>query len=354
MASVEAQQSKWAFVVSNQWVLSIQTLAAISLISSISVLFCITYIFKTRRKFLQRLSLRISFYVAIADLLNSLVQIILLQNNLMINQTTHGLRFILWLSMFSTLFFIFLTFCISLQLHLSTLTNVRIGTYMRLEKFYVVASLLVAVVLPAIAVSQMQGIYWVPFMHAFNWPASSWKRRLVLWMCHYLWIILTIVYCALVSLFLSLRILAMWKDSVEVFVKPRMPEKWDWSKLTESSRPSNETISTFHEQDASQLVPQKSPMPQSAGTLVGQRISFEPIKVTGHGDNMAGVAGHGYLVTLMSSDQQSGRPVAVRSYVDKKRFLRSIQRLAFYPIIPILSLLGLVAMNMTEEPSKGL
>ncbi|KAJ1804658.1 hypothetical protein LPJ56_005581 [Coemansia sp. RSA 2599] len=269
----------------------------------------------------------------------------------MMSQTTHGLRFILWLSMFSTLFFIFLTFCISLQLHLSTLTNVRVGTYMRLEKFYVVASLLAAVVLPAIAVSQMKQVYWVPYMHSFNWPAPSWERRLVLWMCHYLWIILTIVYCTLVSVCLSLRIMAMWKDSVEVFVKPRMPEKWDWSKLTESGRPSNETISTFHE-DVN-LAP-SSPEPSSNGTLVGRRISFEPVKVAGHGENMAGVAGRGYLVTLMSSDQQSGRPVAVRSYVDKKRFLRSIQRLALYPVIPILSLLGLVAMNMTEEPSKGL
>ncbi|KAJ2705977.1 hypothetical protein FB645_001954 [Coemansia sp. IMI 203386] len=143
----------------------------------------------------------------------------------------------------------------------------------------------------------------------------------------------------------------MWKDSVEVFIKPRMPEKWDWSKLTDSSsRQSNETISTFHN-DSIHVVPQTPP---SDGTLVGQRISFEPVKVQGHGDNMTGVAGRGYLVTVMSSDRQSGRPVAVRSYVDKKRFLRSIQRLAIYPVIPVLSLLGLVAMNMTEEPSKGL
>ncbi|KAJ1718450.1 hypothetical protein LPJ53_006512, partial [Coemansia erecta] len=49
-----------------------------------------------------------------------------------------------------------------------------------------------------------------------------------------------------------------------------------------------------------------------------------------------------------------GGPVAVRSYVDKRKFLRSIQRLALYPLVPVLTLLGMVVMNMVDEPTKAM
>ncbi|KAJ2882578.1 hypothetical protein H4R27_003361 [Coemansia aciculifera] len=176
--------NEWSFVVSDQWVMTIQSLAIVSLISSAFVLTVMAHIAHRHRKYLQCLSLRVSGYVAIADLLSSVAQIVMLQNDLMMRQTASGLRFILWLSMFSTLLFVFLTLTISIQLHLSMLTKVRVVVYMRLEHWYVPVSIILAALLPAIAVAQMRGIYWVPYMHAFNWPAESWVRHLVLWMCN--------------------------------------------------------------------------------------------------------------------------------------------------------------------------
>ncbi|KAJ2786053.1 hypothetical protein GGI15_001720 [Coemansia interrupta] len=332
-AATTAQQSKWAFVVSDEWVVTVQTLSSVSLICSLLVISLILHIFLRHRKYLARLSLRISFYVALSDMLTSIVQILQQHNDLMVRQSPAGLRFILWLSLASTLFSVLLTLCIALQLHLSTLTRVRVLVYMRMERYYVLASLLVACALPAVAVAMMRGIYWVPSMHAFNWPTGhAWERKLVLWLCCYLWIILTIVYCALVALLLGLRIWAMWRDSVEV-VTPRMPEKWDWQKLTDTQRLSDDTMYTHGSMD----------MPQTPMSTAS-RLSLGP-------NNPQPGGARGYLVTLTQTDRQGG-PVAVRSYVDKRRFLRSIQRLALYPLVPVLTLLGMVVMNMVDEPTK--
>ncbi|KAJ1936666.1 hypothetical protein FBU59_004981, partial [Linderina macrospora] len=63
----------------------------------------------------------------------------------------------------------------------------------------------------------------------------------------------------------------------------------------------------------------------------------------------------GYLLPVRSNPQSGKQRVqAVRSFVDKKRFLKSIQRLACYPLVPVITQLGVVAMNIAPEPSKGL
>ncbi|KAJ2842942.1 hypothetical protein IWW36_005729 [Coemansia brasiliensis] len=121
----------------------------------------------------------------------------------------------------------------------------------------------------------------------------------------------------------------MWRDSVQVIAEPRAPEKWDWARLTMSVRPSEDSSSsTLH----------------SPSTLVGH-ASLSSSKSVG---------GRGFMMTLMSSDALTGRAVAVRSYVDRRRFLRSVQRLVLYPLIPVITQLGIVACNMTEQPSKAL
>ncbi|KAI7820475.1 hypothetical protein BX661DRAFT_189124 [Kickxella alabastrina] len=354
------ERNKWAFVVSSQWIRTIQTLSIISLISSLCVLTAMAHIFMRHKRYLARLSIRVSGCVAVCDILSSITQLLLLQNNFMNRQSTHGLRFILWLSMFSTLSFVFLTLSISTQLHLSTLTKVRVATYMRLEKFYVPLSLILAAVFPAIAVVQMKGIYWVPHLHAFNWPSTTaLARRLVLWMCNYLWIVLTIVYCAGVALVLSLRIWSMWRDSVDVISEPRMPEKWDWNSLIKRERPSQGTMASssmdtlYHHHKESAQSDQLS----VTSTVFNQQMPSdpsEPAQTVGRSGHMAGSCGRGYLVTMTVPDRQDGQPVVVRSYVDKSQFLRSIQRLVCYPLVPVLTQLGVVAMNMTEYPSKNL
>ncbi|KAJ1792561.1 hypothetical protein LPJ59_004825, partial [Coemansia sp. RSA 2399] len=335
LQSLDQQQSEWSFVVSDQWVITMQSLSVVSLLASLGVLAFMAHIFIGHRKYLERLSLRISGYVALADILNSITQILALHNDLMIKQTSSSLRFILWLSMFSTLLFIFLTLCISLQLHLSTLTKVRMGTYMKLEKYYVPASLLLAAILPGIGVAVMDGMYWNPYMHSFNWPTQDWRRRLTLWMCNYVWIILTILYCSAVALLLSLRIWMMWRNSIEVIEAPRMPEKWDWNSLTASSRSSAETV--VSSTDLLKRPSVASVASVTSSTLTdSRRVSFGPM----HGQQAAASGGRGYLLTVMRADKETGQAMAVRSYVDKKRFLRSIQRLACYPLVPIVTQLG--------------
>ncbi|PIA17158.1 hypothetical protein COEREDRAFT_80845 [Coemansia reversa NRRL 1564] len=345
LQSISEPKDTWGFVVSSEWITAIQTLACLSLISSVAVICTISWIIRRHRKYLDRLSLHISGYVALADMLNSLTQILMLHDDLMMSQNSHGLRFISWLSMFSTLLFVFLTLSISLQLHLSTLTNVRVGVYMRLEKYYVPASITLATILPAIAVSQMHGLKWVPLMHTFDWPMSLSQRRVILWMCNYVWIAITIVYCAGVAGLLSLRIRRMWKDSVEVVATPRMPEKWDWARLTASVRPSNETAA-FSITDTLSTT--------EAGATLPEHILFTPQPSLGPTSGTNTLSGRGYLVTLLGSDEHSGRVVAIQSHVDKRRFLRSVQRLACYPMVPVISQLGVVAMNMTAAPKKGL
>ncbi|KAI8324393.1 hypothetical protein GQ54DRAFT_68805 [Martensiomyces pterosporus] len=383
IAAAVSAVDEWSFIVSEQWEVTLQSLAIVSLASSLIVLVFLGHIIKSHRKYLSRFSLRISGYVALADMANSITQILMLQNTLMIRQSADSLRFLLWLSMGSTLFFIFLTLSISLQLHLSTLTSVRIGAYMRLERYYVPGSLVLATVLPAIAVSQMKGVFWVPQMHAFNWPGESWRRRLVLWMCNYVWIIIVIIYCAGVATFLSLRIWTMWRDSVEVIAVPRMPEKWDWAaknsdtdgsgRLSRESRITTASANTLsfghHHHHNSNSNSSRgnsnaefgSP-PDSASTVVGDRMTYMPLANThdaprsyaGGGGRGSSTASTGYLMTVISTTKEGGRPVAVRSFVDKKRFLRSIQRLVCYPLVPIITQLGVVIMNMVSVPTKGM
>ena len=96
LQSLDQQQSEWSFVVSDQWVITMQSLSVVSLLASLGVLAFMAHIFIGHRKYLERLSLRISGYVALADILNSITQILALHNDLMIKQTSSSLRFILW------------------------------------------------------------------------------------------------------------------------------------------------------------------------------------------------------------------------------------------------------------------
>ncbi|KAJ2829276.1 hypothetical protein IWW50_000944, partial [Coemansia erecta] len=311
LGNISEVQSRWSYVVTAEYRLTIQTISILSLLTSLATLFAMLWVWIRHRKYFKRLSLRISAFVALADLLSSTGELVMMNSPLMLAQTGHGLRFVLWLSMFSSLLFVLLTLCMAVQLHLSTLTRVRVRVYMRLERWYVVASFTVAVVLPLVAVMQMQGIVWVPWMHAFSWPTSSVRRRCVLWVCHFAWILVTVVYTFGVSLVLALRIRKMWRNSVDVVAEPRVPEKWDWARLTASARSSEDTMDNLDKESTA-----------SSKTLS---------------------CGRGYVVTLMANDAVTGRPCAVRSYVDKARFLRSMQRLALYPLVPVLTQLGVVA-----------
>ncbi|KAJ2159149.1 hypothetical protein GGF46_003237 [Coemansia sp. RSA 552] len=326
-------QERWAFVVSSEWRATLQTLAGMSLVSSVVVVGTMGWIFWRHRRYLDRLSLRVSGVVAIADLLGALAQILMLNNDLMIGQTADGLRFILWLSMFSSLLSAFLIMSMAMQLHLSTLTKVRVRVYTGMEKFYIPGSVLLAVLLPSIAVGMMQGMYWIPWLHSFNWPVAAWKKRLVLWACNYIWLTLAIIYAAIVAFLLALRIRAMWRNSAEIVAEPRLPEKWSWAHLAESTRPSQDVESPLTKSDESTF--------SGGGALA-------------HSSVCTAKTGRGYLLTLMESDSLTGRPMAIRTYIDKQRFLRSVQRLACYPLVPLLTQLGVVAMNMPAEPSRGL
>ncbi|KAJ1953155.1 hypothetical protein EC988_003153 [Linderina pennispora] len=320
------------------------------------------YFIVSYRKYLKRFSLQVSGYVALADMINSILQIVMLQNSVMTKLSAHGLRFILWLTMFSTLLFVFLTFAISLQLHLSTLTQVRVRVYMRLEKFYVPICVALATVLPAIVVGQTEGMYWESNMHSFAWPAPTWKRRLLLWACNYAWLVVTIVYCTGITLCLGLRVLSMWRNSVEVTLAPRPPEKWDWSTITQAGRDDMETIA-----ETSTLRTTRSMgtlnIGESTSDLASLNLPAEPPHSAASNMTFIETKGRrvqrsenvGYLLPVRSSPQAGKQRVqAVRSFVDKKRFLKSIQRLACYPLVPIITQLGVVAMNIAPEPSKGL
>ncbi|KAJ1956624.1 hypothetical protein GGI12_005261 [Dipsacomyces acuminosporus] len=361
IADLMKQNDEWSFVVSDRWELTLQSLAIVSLMSSLVVVLSLGYIILKHRKYLSRFSLRISGYVALADMANSAMQIIMLQNDFMMERSPNALRFLMWLSMASVLFFIFLTFSIGLQLHLSTLTKVRVRVYMKLEKYYIPLSLLFASLFPAIGVSQMKGIYWVPQMHSFNWPVDEdWKRKVILWMCNYIWISLVVIYSTCVCVLISLRILNMWRDSIEVIEVPRMPEKWDWSE-SNSSDSVNEahSIRSLGSMSVNDLADSNVQVPDSASTAVGDKMLYTPVDAhfnLGNGSSNKEMprSNTGYLMTVISTSKQTGRPVAVRSFVDKKRFLRSVQRLACYPFVPVITQLGVVILNMTSSPTKGM
>ncbi|KAJ2761588.1 hypothetical protein IWQ57_006009 [Coemansia nantahalensis] len=317
------------FVVTPAWSAAVQVLAVLSLVASALVLGAVGWIWVRHKKYLSRLSLRVSGYVALADMLNAAMAIVLQHNPVMLAASRGVLRLILWAYMFSTLAGVFLTLSISVQLHLSTFTRVRVGTYMRLERFYVPASFLVAAILPAIQVAVMRGISWDPLMHSFKWPTDVWRVRLALWMCSYAWIVATIVYCAAIALLVSLRIWQMWRNSVEIAAAadaPRVPEKWDWSRLAASPPTS----------------------------VAGSQCTLEAGPETPVSPQTPGTGRPGYVVTLTGSDSKTGQPVAVRTFVDKRRFLMSMQRLACYPLVPVITQLGTVAMNMTSAPVRSL
>ncbi|KAJ2784856.1 hypothetical protein H4R18_000890 [Coemansia javaensis] len=298
--------SKWRFAVTAEWSRAVEALAGVSLGCSVLVLAAVGFVAARHPKHLGRLSLRVSGYMAGATAAIAAAQIAMQHNALMLAASRGALRAVAWCSMFGTLAFVFLTCSIALQLHLTTLTRVRPQVYMRLERLYVPGSLALAAALPSVAVGLMRDISWDPLLRAFSWPTAGWRLRLTLWMCEYAWVVLVIVYCAAVAVLLSLRILQMWRNSVEVV--PAAPERWDWARLT------------------------------------------RPGRAPDRGSSAAG----GYMVTLVGSDAATGRAVAVRSYVDKRRFLMSIQRLACYPLVPVLTLLGTVAMNMSRQPVRGL
>ncbi|KAJ2305099.1 hypothetical protein H4R23_006378 [Coemansia sp. Cherry 401B] len=321
LGNMSEAQSRWAFVVSAEYRIAIQTVASLSLISSLVVVLSVGWIRWRHRKYLERLSLRVSGYVAIADALGAVCELLMMNTELMLRQSSDGLRFVLWLSIFSSLVFVILTVGVAVQLHLSALTRVRVGVYMRLERWYAGLALGLAAGLAAVCVAPMRGLYWVPWMHAFSWPTDAWKRRLVLWSCHYVWVAVAIVYAGGVAGVLALVIRRMYRDSAEVISEPRAPEKWDWARLTGSQRASEETL----------------------GSVGSGGSTAKP---------WAG--GRGYVMTLVGSDAATGRAVAVRSYVDRQRFCRSVQRLALYPLVPLVTQLGVVACNMTETPSKAL
>ncbi|KAJ2710331.1 hypothetical protein H4R19_003796 [Coemansia spiralis] len=316
------------FIVTAEWSAAIQILAVLSLVASVMVGASVVWIGLRHRKYLGRLSLRISGFAALADTVNAAATIAMQQNAAMMAASQTGaLRFVVWVYSFSALAAVFLTLSISVQLHLSTLTKVRVGAYMRLEQVYVPASFGLAAVLAAIQAAVMNDITWNPLLRAVSWHTDTWRLRLTLWMCNYMWLVATIVYCAGIALLVSLRILQMWRNSAKVATPepaPRVPEKWDWSRLAASARSSSA---------------------ESQATLEA-----------GGPDNIdaGGPTRGGYMVTLTTTDDKTGLPVAVRTFVDRRRFLMSVQRLVCYPLVPVVTQLGVVAMNMAPRPVRGL
>ncbi|KAJ2451810.1 hypothetical protein EV183_003338 [Coemansia sp. RSA 2336] len=178
---------------------------------------------------LRRPSLRLTAPIAVCDIIYSVCQMFVFNNSYMSQLPEIRLRTILWIMSGSTVSFILLSSCIGIQLVLSVATrNRRICDI--IEPWYEVGSFFIGYLITHPYMYVFKHVKWIPTAQVFYLEDEIQVSRRNLWVIHWMWIFVGIVFLFLAALLTFLQMHRIWSDRNSVQRSPELVETKDGPK----------------------------------------------------------------------------------------------------------------------------
>ncbi|KAJ2586128.1 hypothetical protein IWW49_004191 [Coemansia sp. RSA 1797] len=179
-------------------------------LSIITIVSVIVVLFKNRN-LTSHASLRISMASAVCDIIYSVCQMFIFNNEFMSKLPEINLRVFLWMMAGSTVTFVLLTVSMGIHLVLMVLTK---NTYwaMRIQPYYEVASFALGFLITHPYMYLFQTVQWVPTAQLFYLVENVSVSRRNTWLIHWAWVFAGIVFLFLITLAVNVQMGRVWRE----------------------------------------------------------------------------------------------------------------------------------------------
>ncbi|OZJ05977.1 hypothetical protein BZG36_01216 [Bifiguratus adelaidae] len=177
--------------------LATEVLDGISIVVGVCVIVAVILLRIYRPSLGGTTTVKLSGWIALADIMVSTIQIIYANGNrLLIHSSTLSLGFLLTSLQTSSLFFVYLTVCVALHLHLTLLLPDLKYIALAIEPWLVPVSFLWAFI-TTIPFHFLFTATWNPAIGGFT-KSPQWAAIYYMWGSQYVWLVLSELYCFVV------------------------------------------------------------------------------------------------------------------------------------------------------------
>ncbi|KAJ2900548.1 hypothetical protein GGI21_004128 [Coemansia aciculifera] len=199
-------------------------------LSVIVILATIVLVFRNR-SLIARPSMRISTSIAACDVIYSVCQMFIFNNDYMTKLSETRLRVMLWIMSGSSVSFVFLSSCMGIQLLLTVLTrNSHWATV--IQPYYEVSSFFLAFLITHPYLYIFEAVMWIPSAQVYylkDADVSTSRRNL--WLIQWMWIFMGIVFLFFVAVFTYLKMSQVWREASATHGAPEKLDLLDTATL---------------------------------------------------------------------------------------------------------------------------
>ncbi|KAJ1958751.1 hypothetical protein EC988_000118 [Linderina pennispora] len=193
-----------------------------SIVSSIFVIGATIVLSIRNRELFSRPSFRLSGWIAAADLIYSVTQLFVFDNDYMSTLSEANLRAIVWMLAGSVVSFVFLTVCIGIHLVLTVLMR-KTHIANRIQGYYEYVSFVLGFLVTHSYMYMYEKIGWMPSMQVFRIATSESEYNRNIWVAHYMWTAAGILFLFIISILIYLQMMSVINRVEET----QGPEKLD-------------------------------------------------------------------------------------------------------------------------------
>ncbi|KAJ1915890.1 hypothetical protein H4219_004077 [Mycoemilia scoparia] len=193
----------------------LQVTQILSLVLSATTLMTVICIAFIRPDIAKKPSIRLSGWMALTDIIFSLILFLMLQYQFMTSRKAIDLGILDWLRWGMSMTFVLLNTCIAIQLHLTVLAN-KPRLARKLNYGYEAVSILVGMGLPAILFKLRMLPVWNPKLIRFMIYTEVSKSNIKYLLCDFLWEFIAMFYCLVVIVLVLYKIFVVSRDVVSV------------------------------------------------------------------------------------------------------------------------------------------
>ncbi|KAJ2584530.1 hypothetical protein GGH95_000315 [Coemansia sp. RSA 1836] len=198
-------------------------------LSTIVILATIILVFRNR-SLIARPSMRISTSIAACDLVYSVCQMFIFDNNYMKQLSEVRLRVMLWIMSGSSVSFVFLSSCMGIQLLLTVLTRNSHWAAV-IQPYYEITSFFLAFLITHPYLYVFKAVMWIPSAQLFYLKDEVDISRRNIWLIQWMWIFTGIVFLFFVAIFTYLKMSQVWREASATHGAPEKLDLLDTATL---------------------------------------------------------------------------------------------------------------------------
>ncbi|KAJ2730438.1 hypothetical protein IW152_005238 [Coemansia sp. BCRC 34962] len=198
-------------------------------LSAVVILTTIILVFKNR-SLIARPSIRISTSIAVCDMVYSVCQMFVFNNDYMKQLTEVRLRVMLWIMSGASVSFVFLSTCMGIQLLLTVLTRKSHWAGV-IQPYYEVTSFFLAFLVTHPYLYIAKAVMWIPSAQVFYLKDEVENSRRNIWLIQWMWIFTGIVFLFFVAIFTYLKMSQVWREASATHGAPEKLDLLDTATL---------------------------------------------------------------------------------------------------------------------------